>query len=116
MMAAIAVLSLMPVPEVKQIDVPLMDKWVHMLMYAALSATFWIGHLLTHSRPVAMHLLVGGLLLPVAWGGLMELGQAYLTTCRTGDWLDFVANTIGALLANAIGLALLAAWRRAKTM
>lgn len=29
----------------------------------------------------------------------MELGQAYLTTYRSGDWLDFAANSTGVVLA-----------------
>jgi VanZ family protein len=33
------------------------------------------------------------------YGGLMELGQAYLTTSRHGDWLDVLANSFGALCA-----------------
>lgn len=35
--------------------------------------------------------------------GLIELAQAYCTTCRSGDWLDFAANTVGVLLGNVIG-------------
>ena len=35
----------------------------------------------------------------------MELAQAYLTTYRSGDWWDFVANSIGVLIAVVIGLA-----------
>ena len=36
------------------------------------------------------------------YGGLMELGQAYLTTSRHGDWLDVYANSFGALCAFVI--------------
>ena len=37
-----------------------------------------------------------------AFGGLMELGQAYLTTTRHGDLLDVYANSFGALCAVVI--------------
>jgi VanZ family protein len=37
-------------------------------------------------------------------GGLIELLQAYCTTTRSGEWLDFFADSIGVLLGNAIGL------------
>ena len=37
-------------------------------------------------------------------GGILELMQAYLTTCRSGEWLDFVANTIGVCLGTVLGL------------
>lgn len=34
----------------------------------------------------------------------MELLQAYCTTTRSGEWLDFFADTIGVFLGTAIGL------------
>ena len=37
-------------------------------------------------------------------GGLLELLQAYATTTRNGDWLDFAANTTGVTLAGIVGL------------
>ncbi len=40
-----------------------------------------------------------------AMGGLIELAQAYLTAgIRSGDWLDFAANSVGALLGAIIAL------------
>lgn len=52
-------------------------------------------------------LLTGGLLAPIIMGGLVELAQAYLTNgVRSGDWLDFVANSTGALLGAFIGIPL----------
>jgi hypothetical protein len=38
---------------------------------------------------------------------LLELAQEHLTTCRNGDWIDFIANTIGVLLALPVGLFLM---------
>lgn len=38
------------------------------------------------------------LLSATALGGAMELVQAYLTTCRSGDWIDFEADAVGALI------------------
>ena len=35
--------------------------------------------------------------------GMVELLQEYCTTYRGGDWLDFAANTTGALIASLIG-------------
>jgi hypothetical protein len=37
--------------------------------------------------------------------GLLELLQAYCTgDHRSGDWLDFAANSLGVILGTAIGL------------
>lgn len=112
LVAAIVFLSLYPLGGVEPpIDVPLADKWAHMLMYGTLCAAFWAEHLMKHGRPAGLRAVAGGLLLPVALGGMMELAQAWLTTYRSGDWMDFLANTIGALLANAAVLAVLAVKR-----
>ena len=35
---------------------------------------------------------------------MVEVLQATLTTCRSGDWLDFLADTFGVLLALAAGI------------
>ncbi len=51
-------------------------------------------------------LLIGGVLCPIIMGGLIELAQKYLTTCRSGDFFDFVCNSLGVLLGCLIGLIL----------
>ena len=40
-------------------------------------------------------------------GGLLELLQAYATTTRNGDWLDFAANSLGVTLGAVFGMILL---------
>lgn len=52
------------------------------------------------------HLLIGGVLCPIIMGGLIELAQAYLTTCRSGDIYDFFCNSLGVVLGCIIGLIL----------
>lgn len=49
-------------------------------------------------------LLIGGILCPIIMGGLIELAQANLTTCRSGDFFDFVCNSLGVLLGCCLGL------------
>ena len=46
-------------------------------------------------------------LLTVGYGGLMEVLQASCTRTRTGDWIDLVADIIGA----SIGLILVVIYR-----
>ncbi len=38
------------------------------------------------------------ILLCVAYGGLLEIMQATVFSNRSGDWLDFIANSFGCLL------------------
>ena len=96
----IIILSLAPIgaPEVAH-DVPLFDKWAHFQMYGGLSFLLFY-ETKTHSLLLASALLLYACLL----GGLMEIGQATLTTYRSGEWLDFVADSIGALLGCVIAL------------
>lgn len=108
---AIILLSLLPVsvPEIAK-DVPLYDKWAHFVMYGFLALVFWTETMLNErqgeTKKAAWWLLIFGCILPALLGGLLELGQAYLTTTRSGEWLDFYADSIGAVLGAAIGFAI----------
>ena len=48
------------------------------------------------------HAWVGAFLCPILFSGCVELLQEYCTTYRGGDWLDFAANTTGAVLASLV--------------
>lgn len=106
----ITLLSLLPVPvpEIAK-DVPLFDKWAHFVMYGFLALVVWcetiINEKSTQTKKAAWWLLVFGCILPALLGGLLELGQAYLTTTRSGELLDFYADSIGAVLGTVVGLA-----------
>ena len=101
----IVLLSLLPIPEIKLAEeVPLADKWTHMVMYGVLTLAIWFDYRRSHRQYNARKLLVFAFLAPIAMGGILELMQAYLTTCRSGEWLDFVANTIGVCIGSAVGI------------
>lgn len=102
---AIVLLSLLPIPEIKLAeDVPLADKWTHMVMYGVLTLAIWFDYRRSHRQHNAKKLLVFAFLAPIAMGGVLELMQAYLTTCRSGEWLDLVANSIGVCLGSVVGI------------
>jgi VanZ family protein len=101
------VLSLTPFfPETPLDDVQFIDKWTHLVMYGGTCSVIWFEYLRHHHtiawRKVLLLAVVGMILL----GGLMELLQAYCTTTRSGEWLDFWSDTVGVLLGNALGLLL----------
>ena len=101
----IVLLSLLPIPDVKMpVQVPLADKWTHMVMYGVLTLAIWMDYKRSHKKYNAWRLLILAFLAPIAMGGILELMQAYLTTCRSGEWLDFVANTIGVCLGSILGI------------
>ena len=86
------------------------DKVVHVSMYLGTCGVFWFEyfHNRVHfSRGVLVSVAV---VLPILMSGAIELAQAYLTTCRSGDWWDFAANSLGVLLA--LGLAVVYRARR----
>lgn len=102
---AIVLLSLLPIPDVRMpVKVPLVDKWTHMVMYDVLTLVIWLEYIRAHRQMRGLRLLLLAFLAPIAMGGALELMQAYLTTCRSGEWLDFVANSIGAVVGAGCGL------------
>lgn len=105
----IIVLSTIPVPEVKPLEsVPFFDKWVHFVMYAAMVGAMWLdanGYKPLFSlkmRRLGMEFYVVMVVISSALGGLMELVQAYLTTVRSGDYIDFLADVVGAVIGAVV--------------
>lgn len=97
-MVAVVFLSIYKFREMPEMtDVPLADKWVHMLMYGGLSSVLWFDYLRQHRAISWLGASFCTLLLPILLGGLMEGAQA-LIPYRSCDILDFVANAIGSLL------------------
>lgn len=110
-MFVICVLSLAPIGNMEiSVDVPLADKWAHFLMYGCLTCVIWWEYWKLHSESNKVWLSVYGFLSPVAIGGLLELLQANATTYRSGDWIDFIANSIGVILGVLLGLVAIRPW------
>jgi VanZ family protein len=90
------------------IEVPTMtdfDKLVHFFLFLGISGTAFFdntGYLKRKSS--ALRIFNGSFLFPVAFGGLIEILQATLTNIRSGDWMDFLYDAIGALAGVVICL------------
>jgi VanZ family protein len=98
-------LSLTPFfPETPLDDVQFIDKWTHLIMYGGTCSVIWLEYLRRHDRIDWRKILLLPVLGMILLGGLMELLQAYCTTTRSGEWLDFWADSAGVLLGNALGL------------
>ena len=102
--ALIFVISTLPDKQVPQVPVWNADKLVHALIYFCL-ALFLYGDIRKGpaSSPRALAVAV---LFSIAYGGALELLQNTAVVNRSGNWLDFGANALGALLAAAIILVL----------
>lgn len=92
---AVFVLSVIPVPEVPMLDgFHLFDKWVHFVMYGGLALAGWYDAFRGAGRGWRL-----GVVWPLVLGALMEVVQGTLTTTRSGDWADWVADAVGVIIA-----------------
>lgn len=104
LIAAILTVCIIPLPETPMDDVPMMDKWTHFVMFGVLSLCIIAEYVYWHRKPKARDVALGGMLLPFALGGLIELVQAYCTGGnRSGDVMDWLADGIGVVIGAAIG-------------
>lgn len=102
--AVVIYLSFFKPPKTSLEEIPNLDKIVHVCMYMGLSGMLWLEFLRNHrdGNGKMWHAWVGAFLCPILFSGCVELGQEYLTTYRGGDWMDFAANTTGAVLASLV--------------
>ncbi|MCR5678815.1 MAG: VanZ family protein [Prevotella sp.] len=91
-------------PETPLDDVPFIDKWTHLVMYGGMCIVMWVEHMRCHKHLVAWKLWLYAVLGPIAMGGVIELLQKYATTNRSGEWLDFWADSLGVVLGAVVGL------------
>jgi VanZ family protein len=77
------------------------DKLQHAAAFGVLA--FLGGRALEHWLPLLKAWLYA-FLLAILLGGLVEIAQAFLTTERSGDWFDFLADLFGAALLSGMAL------------
>jgi len=78
------------------------DKCAHICMYLGTCSVFWVEYFRSRLQASRLTLALTAIAAPILMSGIIELAQEYLTTCRSGDWMDFLANSIGVLLALAL--------------
>lgn len=84
-------------------DIP-WDKIVHFGMFFVLSAAALYNYYRLHEgQPSRVRWIFWGFLLPVCYGGLIEILQAKYFY-RSAEWGDFVADTLGTVTALLIAL------------
>lgn len=99
----ICYLSFFSPPKTELDNVPYIDKLVHICMYGGLTTIIWFEYLKLHHRITWKRLIAGGIILPIAMSGCIEILQGSCTENRSSDWLDFIANSIGVGLACLLG-------------
>ena len=82
-----------------------LDKASHATFYAILVFLLAIGFKKqTELKFALLHAAGSAMAFAIIYGGLIELYQGYVLTNRTGDWFDFIANTIGTYVGMRIFL------------
>lgn len=114
--AAIWVICLIPIGETPISHISLGDKWTHALMFMTLSAVIIAEYSYRHKTMEWKKIAIAALVLPIAMGAMTELAQAYLTFGhRSGEMLDWIADSIGSAISSFIGIPLagcLSRWRK----
>ncbi|WP_085537646.1 VanZ family protein [Massilibacteroides vaginae] len=103
-------LSFFKPPSINIPPIAYFDKIVHFCMYGGLSGMLWLEFLRNHrfnDSPKLIHAWIGAVFCPILLSGGIEIGQEYLTSYRGGEWLDFLANTCGVIIATLIAYFLL---------
>ncbi|MDU1889370.1 MAG: VanZ family protein [Dysgonomonas sp.] len=74
------------------------DKVVHFLMYFGLALVASFNYIYDkNGKIIILKLIVFAILIPILYGGLIEILQAEYFEGRSGDWYDFLADILGAL-------------------
>ena len=103
-------LSFFTPPKTELDNISNIDKLAHICMYGGLCSILWIEYLRSHIQIQRIRAFIGGIVLPIAFSGIIELLQEYATTNRSGDWADMIANSIGVVLAALLGQFVFPRW------
>lgn len=84
------------------------DKVAHFGMFFSLSAVIMYDYYKMHSKaPSRSRWIFWGLIVPVFYGGLIELLQKYYFASRSAEWGDWIADIAGSLIATLLALIIL---------
>lgn len=90
------------VPEIPIPLFPHFDKLVHFGLYFGLSALLFYDYSWKNERASSLKKMLIIILLPVLYGGVIEILQETFFPPRSADWFDFIADALGCILAFAM--------------
>lgn len=96
--SAIPILSLINMSDIPKLEIQSADKIYHLLAYASLSFTITL-HLnnIIKTNISAKHFFLI-LILTIFFGIIIEVLQEVITTYRTFDYYDIIANSFGSVI------------------
>jgi hypothetical protein len=84
------------IPTTNWLELLSFDKFVHASIFFILTVLWLI--FLFKSNKLSKASMIFVLLLCIVYGGMLEMMQATVFSNRSGDWLDFIANSVGCLM------------------
>ena len=84
------------IPTTSWLELLSFDKFVHASIFFGLSC-LWLVYLYYHHQLTIFSISLT-LVLCIAYGGALEIMQATIFSQRSGDWLDFIANSFGCVM------------------
>jgi VanZ family protein len=99
----ILILCFMDTASLPQAPMINFDKLVHLIMFMGLSGVIFFDNTIYLKRKINFRrIFLGSFLLSTLLSGAIEIMQEYFTVARSGDWMDFVFDGIGAFLGSWI--------------
>ncbi len=97
----ISYLSLLQSKDLHEVFILSSDKLLHLGGYCLLSLLATLAHYFSNSRKflskISLRTISG---LSILLGGVLELAQEHYIPGRTGDVMDFIVNSIGAIIGS----------------
>jgi len=84
------------IPTTNWLELLSFDKFVHASIFFILSCLWLIVGF--KSNKLSLINVIFIILVCISYGGLLEIMQAKVFSERSGDWLDFIANSFGCLI------------------
>lgn len=81
------------IPTTNWLELLSFDKFVHASIFFVLTC-LWLVYFFK-SNKLSPTVIISIMLFCVSYGGLLEVMQAKIFSHRSGDWLDFIANSFG---------------------
>ena len=84
------------IPTTNWLELLSFDKFVHASIFFVLTCLWLLFGFKTNKLSASSVIFI--IIACVAYGGFLEVMQATVFSQRSGDWLDFIANTFGCLM------------------
>ena len=85
------------IPSSNWLELLSFDKFVHATIFFVLTSLWFIT--IINKQKTSFLFITLVIISCICYGGLLEIMQSTIFSQRSGDWLDFIANSFGCLLA-----------------